>query len=158
MMTPFEKELLKRLDRHTELLELLVMAQAPRKVMLGAPDPDETEEQRQARFADLDNGIVLAQKLGAQPGYFASPEWQQHLAAAGFESAPTTRSTRVTGHPETPEERRARFAARAAEVGMPAEEAEAAYGRVQTNLDTLQEETPPSAPPKKTAAAKKPGK
>jgi len=150
--TPFEKAMLAEARRTNELLELLVMAHMPMKVMTGAPDPNETDEQRQARFEEVAANTQRLIADGQAAGVVPQPG---EMTAAALQMLGLGRMPRGN-RPETEEERQARWNARAKEVGMPQEEADAAAERVQTNLDTMRRglddgegvkvayETPPS--------------
>lgn len=114
--TPFEREMLKRQDRTNELLELLVMAHQPTKIA-DRLMPGET---------------VVEALRGIQAAATGTPI-ESAMAAAGLVPMAGPRS----GRPPTDEERAARFAERAKEVGLSDEAAAEVSGRVQLNLDTL---------------------
>jgi hypothetical protein len=152
--TPFEKALLAEARRTNELLELLVMAHMPMKIATGVPDPNETDEQRQARFEEVaaNTQRLVAEGALPQPG---------EMTAAALQMLGLGRMPRGAGMPSE-EERQARWAARAKEVGLPQEEADAAAQRVQTNLDTMKAGLDDGngvevVPPAKKAAAKRVG-
>lgn len=121
--TPFEREMLKRQDRTIELLELLVMAHRPMKVMTGMAYTGPADAQSVDQLRRVDE-LATQVQAGQVP-------IEQALAAAGI--VPMNRP----GQPETPEQRSERFAARAREVGMSEEAAAEVSGRVQLNLDQL---------------------
>lgn len=130
-MTPFERQLLDAVNRTNELLETVIYALTPQKIMLGAEQAE------------------------GEPGEPMAPpaeRLEQALSAAGF--TPMKRPPRGDV-PETPEQRQARFAARAQQVGMTEEAAATVSGRVGEQLSGLVEDETPTAPVKKAAAPKK---
>lgn len=114
--TPFERELLKRVDRTNDLLEYLLMAFAPRKITLG---------------------------MGQQTIDGPETTPAEEVAAKLLEASGLRPMSRPPGTPPTPEERQARWEARAKEVGLSDEKAAEVIGRVHTDLDNLVQ--PPAA-------------
>lgn len=153
--TPFEREMLKEQKRTNDLLELLIMAHQPMKVMTGAGTDLSAEalQQIEARSNELGRQHAEAVKGMTMP-------IEQALAHAGI--LPMGRRP-GSGQPETPEQRAERFAARAKEVGLPEDQVAEVSGRVQLNLDTLVQQSPEDpfdepAPPAKKAPAKRAAK
>lgn len=137
--TPFERELLKKVDKTNELLELVVMGLTPVRIVTGMkPSPEQVVR---TLVEQTEDKILTREEVEALG--------KSHLEALAKAAGLQPVSQR--GTPPTPEERQARWAARAQEVGHSPEQAEQFAAKAQLDLDNLVEK-PAKKPPAKRAA------